>query len=65
MTIDIPKGYHAYHAAQLAVEKAREHLCEVDYQFNDIPMLVSPFSHPEDIAVIYTLRHELRRLSLT
>jgi len=63
MKIQANKGMNIYQAAQHAVEIAAKNGTEVELVFNDLTMHVSPFSHADDIATIYSLKHQLRRLA--
>ena len=46
----------------MAVAEARRFRMEVQFEFNEIYLSVSPLSCADDIAVIYSLKSEIRRL---
>lgn len=57
------KGISIYGACEEAVQLARALGQSVHFTFNEIELCASPFSHADDIAEIYSLRCELRRLN--
>lgn len=62
MTIDIPKGESIHGAAHLAIAAARASNDHVEFDFNGIPLIATRHSCALDIATIYDLKCELRRL---
>ena len=63
MQIDIPAGYSLYQAFKLAKEMIDLHNTSyVDFQFNKISLTVQRASVFNDIATIYDLKCELRRI---
>jgi hypothetical protein len=63
MKYEPEKGDSIYFAAQKAIKLARENNQEVEFVFNEIRLIASPLSYDVDIATIYNLQHEIRRLS--
>ena len=61
MKIEIEKGDFIYTAAKTAISTARLHNCEVSFDFNGISMTVHPLSYDVDIALIYSLKSQIRR----
>jgi len=62
-TIEIPCGATLYLAAKIAVKEAIDRgVVEVCFRFNDIKMVAHPDSRPADLAHIYQLEHQIRRL---
>lgn len=62
MKIDIPAGGSIYTAVQFAIKKAYDLGCDVQFKFNGTDLSVSQFSYDVDIATIYGLKCEVRRL---
>lgn len=63
MILDIPKGMNIHSAATYARDYALKHRSNyVSIFFNEIPITVYATSNPDDIALIYYLESEVRRL---
>lgn len=62
MKIDIPAGMSIWQASEKAKRVAMENYCEVEFEFNKITLYVRPESCADDIAAIYSLKNEIRRL---
>lgn len=59
----VSSGESIYSAAQNAIAYAKKHkVNEVEFEFNEINLRVSPLSFPDDIVYIYSLKCEIRRL---
>jgi hypothetical protein len=52
-------GDSIHRAAQKAIALAAKEGNEVQLKFNDVVIIVSPFSFDCDIALIYSLKHKL------
>ncbi len=63
MKYEAEKGMSIYGASLAAVDMAAKYGVEVELIFNGLTMFVSPFSHAADIATIYNLKSEIRRLN--
>lgn len=61
-TYEADKGMSIHHAAEKACRLASEVRVNYALVFNWIEIIVSPYSEPDDIAMIYYLKSELRRL---
>lgn len=60
--LEAPLGFSIHRAAQWAAGQAlASGLESVEMVFNDLVLTVYWTSHPNDIATIYFLKHELRR----
>jgi len=65
MHIEFLSGGTIYTVAEEAIKRAKEINGEVTFDFNGISVMrVSPRSDPNDIALIYNLRHTIRRMKL-
>ncbi|ANA49308.1 hypothetical protein PMW_183 [Pseudomonas phage phiPMW] len=63
MSLDIPKGMNIHSAATYARDyAAKQRANYVTIVFNDINLTVYATSNPDDIALIYYLESEVRRL---
>ncbi len=63
MILEAPKGSNIYTAIKDVKDRMRRvQLSEATLIFNDIHITVSADSNDSDLAIIYSLRHELRRL---
>ena len=63
MQIDIPAGYSLYQAFKLAKEMNDTHCTSsADFSFNEISLTTYRASVFNDIAMIYDLKCELRRI---
>lgn len=62
ITLNVGAGGTIYDASLSACIMAKEKNDKVSFTFNGIELVVSPKSCPEDIGMIYCLKHELRRL---
>jgi molybdenum cofactor biosynthesis enzyme len=62
MKIEAEKGDSICAAARKAIMQAKNHSAEVRLTFNEIELTVSPLSFDIDIATIYSLKSEIRRL---
>jgi hypothetical protein len=49
-------------AAQKAIIEAQKYDDDVQFKFNNIIIIASPYSHDIDLATIYNLRMEILRL---
>ncbi len=63
MILEAPKGSNIYSAIRdVKAKLSRLQLSEATLIFNDIHITVSADSNDSDLAIIYSLRQELRRL---
>ena len=61
-TIEAQKGHSIYNSIQMAIREAQKCGGEVSLIFNEITLILSPYSHDVDIATIYNLKHRIRQL---
>ncbi len=61
-TLEAKFGESIYGYAQRAIALAEKTSQDVQIQFNELDIIVSPYSHDVDIATIYSLKHRLRQL---
>lgn len=62
LTYEPEKGMSIYLAAMQAVNIASARHEDVQFKFNGVDLIVSKRSFADDIAMIYTLKCEIRRL---
>lgn len=62
MFIEATKGNSIYLHIQHCIAEARKHFKEVETEFNETKLLISPFSHEDDIYTIWTLKRKLHQL---
>ena len=56
-------GTSIWQAAEVAKQQAQYYYEGVEFVFNGIELCIHPDSNPNDIAFIYALKNEIRRLS--
>jgi ribosomal protein S5 len=61
-TLEAEKGQSVYSAIQGAIKAAKKQGMEVKLAFNEIELTINPLSYDIDIATIYSLKSEIRRL---
>jgi hypothetical protein len=60
--IEAEKGDSIYIACQKAAMESKNIRGMVSLNFNDISIIISPFSDPDDSATIYNLKHKIKQL---